>query len=147
MFHWSEEGCLIKPFYIVKMLILDIMTSISDADLYWFPPIGKSVSFSECRQSKMRTNTKLNPFVTPSLRWDTLFRAKWSCHCTIPGAPKSVASFRLDTKLWKHPPFGQVTLKMYLPTPVFTRQKVYAHLPVLAIFKFYYFYYEIDSIL
>ena len=35
----------------------------------------------------------------------------------------------LDTKFWKHSPFGRVTPKMYSPAPVFTRQKLYAHPP------------------
>ena len=36
----------------------------------------------------------------------------------------SAMSAGLDTKFWEHSPFGRVTLKMYLPAPVFTRQKV-----------------------
>ena len=35
----------------------------------------------------------------------------------------------LDTKFWKHSPFGRVTPKMYSPAPVFTRQKLYAYPP------------------
>ena len=50
-----------------------------------------------------------------------------------------------DTKFLEHSPFGRVTLKMCSPAPVFTRQKVYTH--PLPAFSFYYFYYEIDSVL
>ena len=46
----------------------------------------------------------------------------------------------MDTKFWKHSPFGQVTPKMYSPAPVFTRQNFTPppppHFPVLAVFNF-----------
>ena len=89
--------------------------------------------------------------ITWTPAWVQKFSSQAYCKINLHSVDTFFNPSGLDTKFWKHSPFRQKTFKVYLLAPVSLAKKFTLtplppapHLPVLAIFNFYY---EIDFIL